>query len=397
MLVAMNEANTRHDTPGGEPRPGSEEPFDTGPRTTRDEVRDLGRLRRSRHDRKLAGVAGGIARHLDIDPLLVRVAFVVLVFFGGGGLILYGVAWLLVPEEDTGRAVVRVEEGVRTAALVIGGIIAVGSIIGDTIGGFDFPWPLMVIGLVLLVVLGGKQAMDARGAAPVPPPPAPGTGQTTYPAYQPGPPPPPPLRPVRPVDPRRRGPILFGFTVALAALAAGVVGTLDLAGVAVHPAAYPAAVMAVTGLMLLVGAFYGRAGGLILIGMIAATATLGLTAIDDLTAGQIKPELTHASQVKPKYHVGMGEIIIDLTDVEDPANLDGKTLDLDTTLGRIEVIVPKEGIDVDVKADVEVGETKIFGHQKDGDQEHGHDAADTDDKLTIDAHTVVGQIEVRTR
>ena len=38
------------------------------PRVTRDEIRDLGRLRRSRHDRKIAGVAGGLARHLDIDP-----------------------------------------------------------------------------------------------------------------------------------------------------------------------------------------------------------------------------------------------------------------------------------------------------------------------------------------
>ena len=39
------------------------------------------------------------ARHLDIDPLILRVAFVVLVFFGGAGLILYGACWLLVPEE----------------------------------------------------------------------------------------------------------------------------------------------------------------------------------------------------------------------------------------------------------------------------------------------------------
>ena len=40
-----------------------------GPRVTRDEVRDLSRLRRSRDDRKIGGVAGGLARHLDIDPI----------------------------------------------------------------------------------------------------------------------------------------------------------------------------------------------------------------------------------------------------------------------------------------------------------------------------------------
>src|SRR5689334_7243536 len=61
-----------------------------GPRVTRDEVRDLARLRRSLTDRRVAGVAGGLGRHLDVDPLILRVAFVVLTFFGGAGLILYG-------------------------------------------------------------------------------------------------------------------------------------------------------------------------------------------------------------------------------------------------------------------------------------------------------------------
>ena len=76
---------------------------DGGPRVTRDEIRDLGRLRRSRDDRKIAGVAGGLARHLDIDPIIVRVALVVLIFFGGAGLLIYGAGWLLVPEEGTER------------------------------------------------------------------------------------------------------------------------------------------------------------------------------------------------------------------------------------------------------------------------------------------------------
>ena len=72
---------------------------DHGPRVTRDEVRDLGRLRRTTADRKVAGVAGGLARHLDIDPLILRVGFVVLAFFGGAGLILYAAGWALVPED----------------------------------------------------------------------------------------------------------------------------------------------------------------------------------------------------------------------------------------------------------------------------------------------------------
>ena len=67
------------------PTPGP----DSGPRVGWDDIRDLGRIRRTTGDRRVAGVAGGLARHLDIDPLIVRVAFVVLTFFGGVGLLLY--------------------------------------------------------------------------------------------------------------------------------------------------------------------------------------------------------------------------------------------------------------------------------------------------------------------
>jgi phage shock protein C len=57
------------------------------------------RLTRSTSDRMLAGVAGGLANYLGLDPTILRIAFVVLTVFGGSGLILYIVFWLLMPEE----------------------------------------------------------------------------------------------------------------------------------------------------------------------------------------------------------------------------------------------------------------------------------------------------------
>lgn len=48
-------------------------------------------------DKKIAGVCGGIAEYFNIDSLLVRVAFLVLAFGLGGGLIAYIVLWLLAP------------------------------------------------------------------------------------------------------------------------------------------------------------------------------------------------------------------------------------------------------------------------------------------------------------
>src|SRR3954469_9754658 len=87
-------------TPPEAPTP----PPDPGPRVSRDEVRDLGRLRRSTTDRKAAGVAGARAKPPDVAPLILRSAFPVLVFFGGAGLIVYGACWLLLPEEGDARA-----------------------------------------------------------------------------------------------------------------------------------------------------------------------------------------------------------------------------------------------------------------------------------------------------
>lgn len=57
------------------------------------------RLYRSQTDRKFAGVAGGLAEYFLIDPLLIRLIFVVLTFAGGGGVALYIILWIITPEQ----------------------------------------------------------------------------------------------------------------------------------------------------------------------------------------------------------------------------------------------------------------------------------------------------------
>jgi phage shock protein C len=57
------------------------------------------RLYRSRDDKKLAGVCGGLARYLGIDPVLVRIGAVVLAAMGPG-LVAYAAAWILVPYDE---------------------------------------------------------------------------------------------------------------------------------------------------------------------------------------------------------------------------------------------------------------------------------------------------------
>ena len=58
-------------------------------------------LRRSRSDRMVAGVCGGVAKHLGIDAALVRILLVAATILGvGTGAVLYLACWLIVPEED---------------------------------------------------------------------------------------------------------------------------------------------------------------------------------------------------------------------------------------------------------------------------------------------------------
>jgi phage shock protein PspC (stress-responsive transcriptional regulator) len=59
----------------------------------------VGRLRRSRSDRWLGGVCGGIARSLGAETWVLRLLLVLLAFFGGTGLLVYILLWIFVPNE----------------------------------------------------------------------------------------------------------------------------------------------------------------------------------------------------------------------------------------------------------------------------------------------------------
>ena len=421
--------STPPEAPPDGPGPSSDDRGHTGPRVTRDELRELGRLRRTSRDRRVAGVAGGLARHLDIDPVIVRVDFVLLVFFGVAGVVLYAGCWLLLPSDDRDRAPLSLDERTRGLALVLAGAFAVLLLLGDTWGDRQWlGWPLVLAGVIALVVLGRHQTPAQTpgpdsGPTPAPtpalPPEADPACQQQDPAYQPDPayqldpaysaypagstyptyagaPVYPGYQPV-PRAPRRRGPILFWFTLALVALVEGLLGIADLAGVPVADAAYPALAVATVGGMLLVGAFYGRAGGLVLLGLVASLALGVTTAADNWEGDTVRHAPVRAVDVRDSYRISAGELVLDLRTVRDPAALDGRTVRLRGDIGRLEVRVPS-GLDVDVSARVSgPGDILLFG------EDHGgidlaateqHDGGRAAPALTIDAGLGVGQIEV---
>lgn len=391
---------TNDEAPASGPSPSGD---DAGPRVSADDVRDLRRLRRSSDERYVAGVAGGIARHLDVDPLVVRVALAVLVLFGGTGLLLYGGLWLLVPRDDRASAPVSLDDRSRSVAIAVTVGLAGLALLGDLVNGW-VPWPLLVVLLVVALLVGNHQRRGAAGTAagtpvatgapypPYPPhtspygPPAaasaapvdlqkeatapvgggpgarPGAASGSVPPgpYDrlgaSGPVPPRSSRPraPKPPSPLRRGPVLFWFTAALAAFAVGLLAVVDLAGLAVVPSAYPALALAVTGVMLLVGAFYGRGGGLILAGLGLSVATAGALAVEHVDGERFVVSPTSASQVADRYSYGAAETVIDLSGVRDPEDLAGRYVDVEVGVGRVEVLLP-EDVGVDVAIDVGLG------------------------------------------
>ena len=61
-------------------------------------------LTRSTTDRKIGGVAGGLAAYFGVDPLLVRIGFAVATLFSGAGLVAYVAMAVLVPDDDAAPA-----------------------------------------------------------------------------------------------------------------------------------------------------------------------------------------------------------------------------------------------------------------------------------------------------
>lgn len=58
------------------------------------------RLYRSEENRVIAGVCGGLGEFFNIDPTIIRIIFVILTIFGGSGLLIYLILWIVIPSES---------------------------------------------------------------------------------------------------------------------------------------------------------------------------------------------------------------------------------------------------------------------------------------------------------
>src|SRR6185503_14251860 len=98
------------------------------------------RLVRVKEGRVLGGVAAGLGRYFNLDPIIFRIGAIVLVLVGGAGLLAYLAAWLLIPDEN---APGEPAEG-RNRWLVIGGVVLL----------LCVSWPFLLGGGILVAGLG---------------------------------------------------------------------------------------------------------------------------------------------------------------------------------------------------------------------------------------------------
>lgn len=127
-------------------------------------VQEPARLRRATDDRMLFGVCGGLGRYLGVDPVLVRIIFVLLAVFGGSGVLLYLIGLVAIPEErsdESARAGASPTAIASGPGVVIGAaLVALGFLLlaGRVVPAFaDLFGPLVLITGGVLIILGGRR------------------------------------------------------------------------------------------------------------------------------------------------------------------------------------------------------------------------------------------------
>jgi phage shock protein PspC (stress-responsive transcriptional regulator) len=402
--------------------------------------------------RLLAGVCGAFGRATNTDPILWRVIIAVLTIFAGIGALIYLVAWLVLPADgDTASPIEalagRGRSGTSTALTIIGSIIAVFALAAYVSEPFRAT-PLLamfLLGGVLLLLLRDQRgrarpvgaptteagyAAAAMGppttyqpAAPpayamssAPYPPAPAAGTSSLPPFAPPPfaphgpfvpppppPPPPPAPPmVRPPKPRSK---LGGLMLSVILLAVGALAVVNLAGYHVPPSAFLATALGLVGVGLLIGTWFGRARGLIVLGiLLSIVLSGGLVAGWDSPRGWWNQAGTatwapaSVEAVQREYRQGIGDATLDLSKV-DFSESDIVTIDIAVDLGTLKIKVPSS-VDVTVNAQVDVGDASVFQEKWDGLGQSARTITDLGEdgpgggRLNINAKVDVGELEV---
>lgn len=396
------------------------------------ELRDMWRTRpvRTPDDSKIVGVCGGFGRRYGIDPVLVRIAFVVAALWGGVGIFLYALCWLLLrdagDEVSSGEALLGRGEasGSKAMALVLVVVVLVSA---PTFGGSGATFFVGAGVLMLVAMLAGWYGLHRRTPTPpagwaevsavrpsdhessVPWTRAGHTGQpdSSGPSAPYGPPPAPPTwdplgaapfawdLPEPGAEPEKEGPTrprsrLTKVTLGLALIAAAVgVGLSQLAGITWLDATTIAAIsLVVVAGGLLVGAMTRRGHGLLVVAGPLAGFVLLSSMVNPYIpeggwegTGELQVSVTEPAELEHSVSHEVGPVTVDMRGLE----LDrDRTYSVRNNMGPVTVLLPPD-LRVDATCHADIGSidcpTTVGG-------------PDDAPLLTLDVATDVGSVEV---
>lgn len=364
---------------------------------------------RPRRGGKIGGVAAAIGLRYGVDPVLIRVVFVVSAFYGGAGVLLYLLGWLVLPKEGDPVPGPHGARPRREPSSVVVVLLLVLLLIPVLYWTLEFRSALGVaLGLLAIYLLhrnfrdrgvstpttGGGQAGSPPQASSAPqeppawqqtpawrepaaqqestvdPPPGPQHPQgfsATAPAWR-------PAEPVQPTattprKPRRHSITLVTTALAVAAgIAAGLLGAPLFAAFTIP--------LGVLGLGMVVGAFLRGGRGLIALAVPVGAAAMFLSVLPTGPNGYPAPfdapwrgtesVTAHPKterDLQPEYRTSLGEIDLDLTGL----NLDGRTARTaaSSQLGQVEVTVPRD-VDVEATCSTKAGAVNCFDERRSG-------------------------------
>jgi phage shock protein PspC (stress-responsive transcriptional regulator) len=360
----------------------------------------------------LAGVCTGMSDAFGIDVTVVRVLWVIVALGSFGvGVAAYALFWFAFPSEVHPAPISRFAHVRDWNSGYVIGLVLIG--IGALV---VFGWLLSVqpyhhfgaFAWATLLIGGGAAVLLLRNpderddTAPTPPPDQPRaetdattseaapTGDVTSPVATPAfpqpptapvPPPPPttsawtqhtpwPAPPPRPPRPRRvrPRPFLTPLTLSVLLIGGGLVALLNDADVTdVTTAQVLAGAVCVIGIALLVSTRFGRARGLIPVGILLLLATIPASVIDVPITGGVGDRTyrpTTVAQVRSSYELGIGELDLDLRDL----TLGDETVEIDAQvgIGRLDIHVPST-TRVEVRAHAGAGQLSLFSNTYEDD------------------------------
>src|SRR5215208_983823 len=320
------------------------------------------RLLRSRPDRVIGGVCGGLGRYFNVDPIIFRIGAVVLAFIGGAGLLAYLAALLLIPSEDS-PAAADAPAG-RNRWLLIAGVIVLLLVTWPFLLGGGLLLAGILVPLAFLVAAGVVVWWFVSGEGP---------GDDA------------------------------GDIAKRAALGIGILalcGLIAIAG-AWAAAAGGESVVAITviaaGVAILVGAFVRPVRWLVLPAVtLAVSAGVVAAAGIDLDGGVGERDYRPASaaDMRDTYQLGMGELVLDLRQTDLPPG--DVSLGIDLGVGEARLIVPDD-VCVATDAQVGIGAVRTFDRHNGGvdvDVEDLPEASPDITRLLVKADLGVGSLRI---